>query len=128
MWWSRCAQKRILEPTSSDTLLALSWEPSLDHALSSVMLRLRPMPMLMPTPSSLESSALLTTPLPLLATLLALLDLLPLQLPQLLLPLAQSLSPTLLHLLLLAMLLLLSPTPSPLFASQSPGGSAGASL
>merc|ERR1719340_371112 len=96
MWWSRCAQKRMLEPTSSDTLLALSWEPSLDLALSSVMLRLRPM--LMPTPSSLESSALLTTPLPLLATLLALLDLLPLQLPQLLLAM-------LLPLLLLAMLL-----------------------
>merc|ERR1712088_476044 len=49
-------------------------------------------------------------------------------LPQLLLPLAQSLSPTLLPLLQLLRLLLLSPTPSPLFASQSPGGSAGASL
>merc|ERR1712223_676315 len=105
MWWSRCAQKRMLEPTSSDTLLVLSWEPSLDLALSSVMLRLRPMPKLTPTPSSLESSALLTTLLPPLATLLALLDLLPLQLPQLLLPLAQSPSPTLLPLLLLAMLL-----------------------
>merc|ERR1719400_2352861 len=93
----------MLEPTSSATLQDLSWEPSLDLALSSVMLR--PMPMLMPTPSSLESSALLTTLLPLLATLLALMDLLPLQLPHLLLPLAQSLSLTPLPLLLLAMLL-----------------------
>merc|ERR1712088_744175 len=118
MWWSRCAQRHKLEPPPMfwDTkLLDHSLVPLLDPA-GSVML----MPMLMLTlklmPSSLEDSPLLTTLLPLQATLLEPLALL----PQLLLLLAQ------LPLAMLLLLLLLLTT-SPLSASQSPGGSVGAS-
>merc|ERR550519_1520846 len=148
MWLSRCAQKPMLEPppTFWDTLLlAHSLVPLLDPTGS-----VRPRPMLMPMPmlmlklmpSSLEGSPLLTTLPPLQDTLLEpsapLPQLLPLlaQLPSaiplllllllLLLPSATQLLLFLLLLLLLLHLLLLLTT-SPLSASQSAGGSAGAS-
>ena len=82
MWWSRCAQKPMLEPqpTFWDTLLlAHSLVPLLDPAGS---VRPRPVLMLMLMPSSLEDSPLLTTLQPLQATLVEplapLLQLLPL--------------------------------------------------
>merc|ERR1712001_479758 len=149
MWLSRCAQKPMLEPppTFWDTLLlAHSLVPLLDPTGSvrpRPMLMLKLMLMLMP--SSLEGSPLLTTlpplqdtllepsaPLPQLLPLLAQLpSAIPLLLLLLLLLLLPLLSATqlLLFLLLLLLLLHLLPllTTSPLSASQSPGGSAGAS-
>merc|ERR1711990_1256577 len=127
MWWSRCAQRHMLEPPPMfwDTqLLDHSLVPLLDPA-GSVRLMLMPMLKLKLMPSSLEDSPLLTTLLPLQATLLEPLALL----PQLLLLLAQLPLAMLLLLLLSAtlLLLLLLLTMSPLSASQSPGGSAGAS-
>merc|ERR1719234_317335 len=98
-WWSRCAQKHMWEqpPTFLATqLLDLSLVPLLDPA-GGVR------PMLMPMPSSMEVSPLLTTLPPLQATLSELLA--PLPPWQLLLPLVMLLlllpSATLLHLLLL---------------------------
>merc|ERR1712001_591791 len=143
MWLSRCAQKPMLEPppTFWDTLLlAHSLVPLLDPT-GSVRPRpmLKPMLMLKLMPSSLEGSPLLTTlpppqdtllepsaPLP---QLLPLLAQLPSAIPLLLLLLLPSATQLLLFLLLLLLLLHLLPllTTSPLSASQSPGGSAGAS-
>merc|ERR1719264_2254461 len=142
MWLSRCAQKPMLEPppTFWDTLLlAHSLVPLLDPT-GSVRPRpmLKPMLMLKLMPSSLEGSPLLTTlpplqdtllepsaPLPSAIPLLLLLLLLLLPSATLLLPLL--LATQLLLFLLLLLLLLLLLTTSPLSASQSPGGSAGAS-
>merc|ERR1712001_301111 len=142
MWWSRCAQKPMLEPpTFWDTLLlAHSLVPLLDPT-GSVRPRpmLKPMLMLKLMPSSLEGSPLLTTlpplqdtllepsaPLPQLLPLLAQLpSAIPLLLLLLLLPLLSATQLLLFLLLLLLLLPLL--TTSPLSASQSPGGSAGAS-
>merc|ERR1719500_2226943 len=123
MWLSRCAQKPMLEPppTFWDTLLlAHSLVPLLDPTGS-----VRPRQMLKPKlmPSSLEGSPLLTTLPPLQDTLLEPLAPLPQLLP--------LFSATQLHLFLLLLLLLLHLllllTTSPLSASQSRGGSAGAS-
>merc|ERR1712001_26887 len=138
MWLSRCAQKPMLEPpTFWDTrLLGHSLVPLLDPTGSvrpRPMLMLKLMLMLMP--SSLEGSPLLTTLPPLqdtllepsapLPQLLPLLAQLPSAIPLLLLLLLLLLPSATLLLLLLHLLLLL--TTSPLSASQSPGGSAGAS-
>merc|ERR1719500_947542 len=140
MWLSRCAQKPMLEPppTFWDTLLlAHSLVPLLDPT-GSVRPRqmLKPMLMLKLMPSSLEGSPLLTTLPPLQDTLLEPLAPLPQLLPLLAklpsaIPLLLLLSATQLHLFLLLLLLLLHLLPllttSPLSASQSRGGSAGAS-
>merc|ERR1719458_453886 len=126
MWLSRCAQKPMLEPppTFWDTLLlAHSLVPLLDPT-GSVRPRqmLKPMLMLKLMPSSLEGSPLLTTLPPLQDTLLEPSA----PLPQLLPLLAQLPSAPLPQLLLLLHLLPLLTT-SPLSASQSRGGNAGAS-
>merc|ERR1711990_319377 len=107
MWWSRCAQRHMLEPPPMfwDTqLLDHSLVPSLDPAGSVRLMLMQMLKLkLKLMPSSMEDSPLLTTLLPLQATLLEPLALL----PQLLLLLAQLPLAMLLLLLLSATLLLL---------------------